>query len=115
MPDALLQNDLFIIPDTEQDKRFRDNPLVIGKPHLRFYAGALLRTHEGIPLGTLCVLDYVPRTLSAEQLDALWALSRQVMTQLELRRMVGEQRKALDEQKKNDIALRQALDAAEGA
>ena len=58
---AILQPGLFIVPDTTQDRRFADNPLVTGDPHLRFYAGALLETPEGFPLGTVCVLDYKPR------------------------------------------------------
>ena len=54
---AILQPDLFIVADTLEDRRFADNPLVVGDPHLRFYAGALLETAEGLPLGTICVLD----------------------------------------------------------
>ncbi|MBK1658304.1 PAS domain-containing protein [Paracraurococcus ruber] len=85
---AILRPGLFVVPDTTQDPRFRDNPLVTGSPHLRFYAGALLETPEGLPLGTLCVLDHVPRPegLTAQQGFALQVLARQVMSQLELRR-----------------------------
>jgi GAF domain-containing protein len=50
------------VPDTTKDPRFDCNPLVTGDPHLRFYAGALLETREGLPLGTVCVLDYKPVT-----------------------------------------------------
>ena len=64
---AILQPGLFIIPDTRLDPRFADNPLVTGDPHLRFYAGALLETPEGFPLGTVCVLDYKPRELDEKQ------------------------------------------------
>lgn len=81
---AILQQDMFVVPDTLLDPRFRHNPLCSSHPGIRFYAGALLRTAEGLPLGTLCVLDYVPRQLSSAQEEALRALSRQVMTQLEL-------------------------------
>ena len=83
---ALHQTELFIVPDAALDPRFASNPLVTGEPHLRFYAGAPLRTPEGMTLGTLCVLDDQPRTLTALQENALQVLSRQVMTQLELRR-----------------------------
>ena len=64
---AILQPGLFIVPDTTLDRRFADNPLVTGDPHLRFYAGALLQTPEGFPLGTVCVLDYKPRELDDTQ------------------------------------------------
>ena len=67
LPHAILQPGLFIIPDTRLDPRFADNPLVTGDPHLRFYAGALLETPEGFPLGTVCVLDYKPRELDEKQ------------------------------------------------
>ncbi len=83
---ALLQKGLFVVRDTLQDERFLNNPLVIGDPHLRFYAGALLETPEGHPLGTLCVLDYRTRELSPEQKSALQTLARHVMHLLELRR-----------------------------
>jgi PAS domain S-box-containing protein len=83
---AILQEEMFVIPDTLLDPRFIDNPLCASDPHLRFYAGALLATADKLPLGTLCVLDYVPRTLSLDQREALRMLSLQVMHLLELRR-----------------------------
>ncbi|RUR30413.1 sensor domain-containing diguanylate cyclase [Vreelandella andesensis] len=81
---AILQSGLFIIPDTTLDERFSSNPLVIGDPHLRFYAGALLENESGYPLGTLCVLDYQPRELTDKQRFALQALANQVMAHMEL-------------------------------
>src|SRR6478609_4428398 len=89
---------LFVVDDTTKDARFSCNPLVTGKPHLRFYAGALLETPEGLPLGTVCVLDYKPRELTSEQEFTLQALARQVMAQLELRRALAAQKQARAQQ-----------------
>lgn len=83
---GILQPDLFIVPDTTLDKRFCDNPLVTGEPGLRFYAGALLETPEGFPLGTVCVLDFKPRELDETQKSFLRLMAKQVMKLLELRR-----------------------------
>jgi anti-sigma regulatory factor (Ser/Thr protein kinase) len=93
---AIQQRDLFIVPDTRNDERFRDNPFVTGGPFVRFYAGAPLVTPEGHALGTICVVDSVPRTLTADQREALEALRRQVLAQLELRRNLHELRLALE-------------------
>jgi signal transduction histidine kinase len=91
---AILQPDLFIVPDTQEDERFSDNPLVSGDPHLRFYAGALLETPEGLPLGTICVLDYKPRELNENQKALLRLTARQIMKMLELRRLNAAERVA---------------------
>jgi anti-sigma regulatory factor (Ser/Thr protein kinase) len=92
---AMLQQALFVVPDALDDGRFRENLLVTGEPHIRFYAGASLTSAEGQPLGSLCVIDRVPRTLSPEQIEALDALRRQAQAQLELRRNLFELREAL--------------------
>ena len=86
---AILQPGLFLVEDTLKDDRFKDNPLCTGEPHLRFYAGALLETQDGEPLGTVCVLDHEPRTLTQDQQDFLKLMAHQVMRQLELRRAVS--------------------------
>src|SRR5215471_5770037 len=70
---AILQPDVFIVPDASEDSRFAQNPLVVSEPKIRFYAGATLMTN-GHALGTLCVVDRVPRDLNSEQLEALRAL-----------------------------------------
>ncbi len=91
---AILQPDVFIVPDASQDERFADNPLVAAEPKIRFYAGAPLMIH-GQALGTLCVVDRVSRELRPEQLEALRALSRQVVAQLDLRRNLKQLEQAL--------------------
>ena len=67
---AIVERALLVVPDATADQRFADNPLVTSEPHIRFYAGAPLITAEGHALGTLCVLDYVPRQLSDQQREA---------------------------------------------
>ena len=93
---AIQQQGVFIVPDALSDARFRDHALVLNDPHIRFYAGAPLLTREGEAVGTLCVLDRVPRTLTTDQVKALEALRRQVEAQLELRRNLAELRFALE-------------------
>lgn len=88
---ALLEPDLLVVPDTTKDPRFAHNPLVRNEPHLRFYAGAQLRSPDGYGLGTLCVLDYRPRQLSNDQLTSLRMLADHVMHLLERRRTLKRQ------------------------
>jgi|GEM_PF-6676246 len=78
-------SELLVVPDATADQRFVNNPLVTGDPLIRFYAGAPLVTPEGLPLGTLCVIDRQPRQLSDRQLETLKTLARHVVTEIEAR------------------------------
>lgn len=109
---AILEEDFVEIPDTLQDRRMQDNALCAGDAGLRFYAGALLKGEDGLPLGTLCVLDYQPRVLTELQRTALKVLAKQVMAQLNLRRALARQsllNKEVDHRVKNSLASVAAL------
>jgi len=84
---AILDEGVFIVPDAHEDERFFDNPLVQGAPNVRFYAGAPVTSQEGFNVGTLCVIDHQPRTLTPEQLEVLRSLARQAAAQIDLRRI----------------------------
>ncbi|MBT8470445.1 MAG: PAS domain S-box protein, partial [Deltaproteobacteria bacterium] len=85
---VVAEQELLVVPDAFADNRFHDNPLVTGDPRVRFYAGVPLRTPDGHVLGTLCAIDHDARLVSADQLDTLSILGRQVADQLELRRQL---------------------------
>jgi signal transduction histidine kinase len=87
---TILGDKPLIVEDTTVDARFSDNPVVTGGPKVRFYAGVPLTNKDGYALGTLCVVDLITRRLSPEQAAALEALSRHVVTHLELRRALIE-------------------------
>ncbi|MGU3468674.1 PAS domain-containing protein [Methylobacterium sp. C33D] len=111
---ALGLDDLLVIPDLTLDPRTAANTLVTGEPYLRFYAGAPLHSPEGVSLGTLCVIDHEPRPegLSPEQADALRALARQVMVQMELHRAVMNRGQALAAKGRAEEQMRLATAAA---
>jgi serine/threonine-protein kinase len=86
---TILESDPMIVEDAQSDPRFSDNPYVLNAPHLRFYAGVPLRLESGDAVGTLCVIDTVPRRLTGPQLDALRMLAAQVTRELSLRRRLA--------------------------
>lgn len=87
---AIHQPELFVVPDARTDERFADNPLVTGDPNIRFYAGAPMMTFDGYALGTVCVIDNKPRSITSDQRNALAALSRQASVLIEMRRTMKE-------------------------
>jgi PAS domain S-box-containing protein len=107
---AILQRGLFVVPDLTEDARFENNPLVAQAGGLRFYAGSLLETPDGLPLGTLCILDTKPREggLTERQERALTSLARHVMSELELRKAIA-QRDADLREKRESVAALEAL------
>ena len=108
---AIQQQQIFEVPNALEDERFCDNPLVIGDPNIRFYAGTPLITPEGQAIGMLCVTDRVPRQLSQEQPESLAALGRQVVRQLELRLVTRRTQQENEERTAELIAANRELHA----
>lgn len=80
---AILEDRVFIVEDARLDPRFADNPLVVGPPHIRFYAGAPLKLSSGVNVGTLCIIDAQPKRLDADETDHLRVLAHMVSMELE--------------------------------
>lgn len=106
---AIRQPDVFVVPDTLNDERFRNNPLVTSEPKIRFYAGAPIINEDGYALGTICVIDRSPRELDPSQQAALKALSRLVLAQMEFRRNLILLKEALVDRTKEEHEHQQEL------
>jgi len=107
---AIVEPDkVLTVVDARLDDRFASTPLVIGDPHVRFYAGAPLVSADGHSLGTLCVIDREPRNLEPDQKDALLALSRQVVALMEERRTSAALRAALQSQTRSEASFTEFL------
>jgi diguanylate cyclase (GGDEF)-like protein/PAS domain S-box-containing protein len=102
---AIVEKKIFIVEDATRDPLFANNPLVTGEPHIRFYAGAPLVTPEGQPIGTLNVIDRVPRQLNDQQIQALYALSRHVVMLLEMRKNLKTLAQTVEERDKAEHSL----------
>ncbi len=106
------RRNIVVVPDTLADEKLANNSVVTGYPYIRFYAGVPLITPKGNILGTLCVIDQVPKELSQQQVEALVALSRLVIDQLELRRHVTEVSQITEKLMANEQAARVQSEAA---
>lgn len=94
---AIFNDDILYVPDASQDQRFADNPLVTGAPAIRLYAGIPLHSPQGFPLGTLCIIDDIPRELNALQLTLLQDLAALAETEIATRfSQLAQQRKQLE-------------------
>src|SRR4051794_1686400 len=96
---AILSDGAMVVPDAAEDERFRDNPLVTGQPHIRFYAGHPLNGPGGHKIGTLCIADERPRTLQGDELEALGEIARIVERELGLVEVVHLQGELLASQR----------------
>ncbi|MBV1775100.1 diguanylate cyclase [Burkholderiaceae bacterium DAT-1] len=94
---AILSDSLLVVPDALQDARFRDNPLVLGAPFIRFYAGCPLKNHEGYRIGTLCIIDDQPRQLTPDEYQSLQDLGAWVELAFLNRDLSGVQQSLIQE------------------
>lgn len=107
-PLCIHQGDALVIPDTLADAQFATKSVVISEPFVRFYAGIPLLVPGGEAIGTLCVLDRIPRQINAKQLAALQSISRLILRQLEIRRNLAELASIKAEYKQAQEAQRQS-------
>ncbi len=112
---TIQQDGLFVIPDTLRDPRYATNISVTGAPSIRFYAGYPLSTSNGEKLGSLCVVDCVPRELDDNQQMAMQVLGRQVMVQIELKQQLDALHVALQQQQLAEVTLQSSQRMLESA
>jgi diguanylate cyclase len=97
--EAIKEVELLVVDDASKDPRFADNPMVTGDPFIRFYAGAVIRSPQGQPLGTLCVIDRKPRTLHESERKQLLRLARLVESEIRQKNLVGQLLNELEKDK----------------
>jgi PAS domain S-box-containing protein len=107
---AILSDKVMLVPDARADERFAQHPLVTGPPHVRFYAGAPLKTKNGLNLGTLCIIDTIPRTLDDDASAVLAGLAVRVVAEMELRHHVGKLGRAEESLRLLDAATHQSAE-----
>jgi PAS domain S-box-containing protein len=105
---AVDKQDVLVVEDATEDPRFEDNPFVTGPPHFRFYAGAPLRTPDGVHIGTLCILDDEPRVFDAADLEILESLADLVVAQFEYRSSEAQIRQMVDQNPQPMIVFAQS-------
>lgn len=108
---AIIQEDPLVVQNALLDDRFFDNPLVTSDPEFRFYAGVPLTTAKGHHLGTLCVIDRIPRTLTPEQLNAIKVLAQNVMAHLDLQIAYKNAGKYIDDLQMSEMIFNTASEA----
>jgi GAF domain-containing protein len=109
---AILEPEPLVVEDATQDLRFVDSPLVTDDPRIRFYAGVSLKSPQGVPYGTLCAVDYVPRKLTPEQMNSLVDLAHKIESLIELRKLtlsIRQQKQELEEKVERLAALSENL------
>ncbi|MBU7585168.1 MAG: PAS domain S-box protein [Nostoc sp. TH1S01] len=107
------QKDVLVIPDTLLDARFANEVVVTSEPYVRFYAGVPLFAPGGEAIGTVCVLDKIPREINSKQIEALQAISRLIVRQLEIRRKLGELSEIKMEYQQAKVALQESQSTLE--
>ena len=116
---AVHEGEMLVVEDATEDPRFKDNPIVTGPPHIRFYAGAPLTTPEGVHIGTLCIIDYEPKPFDAAQREILERLADVVVNEFEHRSAEAQVRQLFEENPQPmyiyDVDTGHILDVNDGA
>lgn len=103
---VILDNEVMVVPDAREDERFRENPLVTGPPHIRFYAGAPLITKDGFKLGSVCIIDTIPRKFSVTDTATLAEFAAIVTDEMELRLATARLSAEITERRRTEESLR---------
>jgi adenylate cyclase len=110
---AILSDQIMIVPDASQDYRFATNPLVLGEPFVRFYAGQPLKSPDGFRVGTICIVDRVPREISDQQIKIMRQLGRMAEREFAIRdksQLQVDILMAKQQLEKSDLELKRAID-----
>ncbi|GLQ99803.1 hypothetical protein GCM10007863_42230 [Dyella mobilis] len=102
--EAIKEEEMLVVEDASTDPRFADNPMVTGEPHIRFYAGAVIRSPRGQPLGTLCVIDRKARVLTESERRQLLRLARLVESEIRQKNLVGQLLSEIEKDKSHGVS-----------